>query len=420
MEHLRAPGAQPPGERPRLELCPLACDGDHVEEGVLVAPDGRWWWVAAGVPRMLPVSLYRRPDLEGRYGETLRRLGLTIPKVGGRSKTLEHRTIDRFGSEWLMFRDWGWHEVPPQGADAGEYQGGLVENTRAAFRSKTFLEGRVDGRLCLDAGCGNGRFTRAALECGAKEVIAVDLGWGVDACHEHHRADPRVHVVQASLFELPLEKVDAAFSIGVLMHTGDARRALASIASIVAPGGPIAVRMYHRGNWAYELTDRTVRAVTTRLPKGAQVAVSRRLAAFGRHLIRRDGGQAFGPRRMRWYQVFRNWPTVHHNLDWWSAPVASHHTSHEVCGWGRDMGLTVVKSDPADLASEPGFWGWPEALTVLFERPVEARLGARVGEGHNPAEAVGRYTGHGQHAGHLGDHGDPLGRAAVASGGRVD
>lgn len=372
LEHLTVPGTPPGAPAPQLSLHALAHAGDQVEEGLLVAPNGAWWWIAGGVPRMLPDSLYRSPELEEKYAEILKKLGLEAPRAVSTTTTLEHRTIDRFGSEWLMFRDWGWHESPPAGANPDEYHGGLVANTRAAFRNKTFLEGRLDGTLALDAGCGNGRFTRAALECGCREVIAVDLGWGVDACYEHHRHDARVHVVQASLFDLPVRRVQVAFSIGVLMHTGDARRAMESVAAIVDPGGLIAVRLYHRGNWAYELTDRAVRGVSTRLSKPAQVALARRMSGLGRWLIRRDRGQLFGPRRMRWYQVLRNWPTIHHNLDWWSAPVASHHTAPEVCQWGRASGLQVLQSDPPESLPAPGFWTYPEALTVLFERPRNA------------------------------------------------
>ena len=71
---------------------------------------------------------------------------------------------------------------------------------------------------------------------------------------------------------------------------------------------------------------------------------------------------------MRWYSVVRNWPTVHHNLDWWGAPVATHHTVPEVLRWARAAGLGVVKTDPAHGRERYGVWERPEALTVLPER----------------------------------------------------
>jgi SAM-dependent methyltransferase len=268
-----------------------------------------------------------------------------------------------------MFRDWGHLLEPPRGLEA-EHQGGLWQNTLSAFESKTFLPGRLEGKLVLDAGCGNGRFTRAALENGAREVLSVDIGWGVDAAWEHLSKDPRVHIVQASLFDLPIRQVDVAFSLGVLMHTGDAARAFREVARCVGPEGLLAVRMYHRGNWAYETVDRALRMVTTRLEPSAQLSLSQRLALLGQWLQRRD---AVRPgTRARWYRILRNWPTVHHNLDWWSAPVATHHTVDEVSRWAESAGFSTVSTDPPREPNRYGFWSWPEALTALFVRRGES------------------------------------------------
>jgi SAM-dependent methyltransferase len=365
--HLCAPGE--PGTPLKLEAFSHA--SGHIAEGVLHDGGGRWWWVAGGVPRLLPPSMYRNAELEARHGARLARMGLN-PLEGragrGRLHRVQTETIDRFGHEWQVFREWGYHDSAAVG-DAPSFRGGRWEDTLAAFRSKTFLEGLIDGAMCLDAGCGNGRFCAGAMASGASEVIGVDIGWGVDAAHERHRENPKIHIVQGSLFELPVRAVGVAFSIGVLMHTGDAARAFRSVAGAVAPGGLMAVRMYHRGNWAYEAVDGGIRRVTTRLSKRGQMRFSELMAGLGRRLE--------GPSRMKWYRVLRNWPTVHHNLDWWSAPVASHHTSGEVVRWGRRAGLRAVRVDPPAEQERYGFWDWPEALTVLFERPAEAQIEAK-------------------------------------------
>lgn len=371
LEHLRSPG--PPGGAP-LVLHPFRGGGGQVEEGVLTAPDGRWWWIAGGIPRLLPAEMYRNAELEERYRTDIAALYLQPPARGpraGRLWRVQAKTIDRFGAEWLRFRDWGFHPEPPDG-DALEYRGGLWANTQSAFASKTFLGGRVRGALCLDAGCGNGRFTAAALAEGAREVVAVDIGWGVEAAHERFKNDPRVHVVQASLFDLPLAGIEAAFSIGVLMHTGDAAKAFARIAAAVAPGGFFAVRVYHRGNWVYEALDRTIRAATTRLGKRGQARFARAMSRVGRRI---DRCEARRPgTRAKWYAVLRHWPSQHHNLDWWSAPVASHHTAAQVERWAHAAGLSTLKIDPRPWRSRHGFWAWPEAVTALFQRPASVEI----------------------------------------------
>jgi hypothetical protein len=41
--------------------------------------------------------------------------------------------------------------------------------------------------------------------------------------------------------------------------------------------------------------------------------------------------------------------THHHNFDWYSAPIATHHTEQEVAHWMHDEGLTdTVDDSPLD------------------------------------------------------------------------
>lgn len=50
------------------------------------------------------------------------------------------------------------------------------------------------GRVCLDGGASTGGFTDCLLRAGARQVIAVDVGYGQLAARL--RADPRVHVLE--------------------------------------------------------------------------------------------------------------------------------------------------------------------------------------------------------------------------------
>jgi len=52
----------------------------------------------------------------------------------------------------------------------------------------------VEGRRCLDAGASTGGFTDVLLRAGAREVVAVDVGYGQLAWGL--RTDPRVHVYE--------------------------------------------------------------------------------------------------------------------------------------------------------------------------------------------------------------------------------
>jgi 23S rRNA (cytidine1920-2'-O)/16S rRNA (cytidine1409-2'-O)-methyltransferase len=52
----------------------------------------------------------------------------------------------------------------------------------------------VDGRRCLDAGASTGGFTEVLLDRGAREVVAVDVGYGQLAWSL--RSDPRVTIME--------------------------------------------------------------------------------------------------------------------------------------------------------------------------------------------------------------------------------
>jgi SAM-dependent methyltransferase len=110
-----------------------------------------------------------------------------------------------------------------------------------------WLPPTLNDRLVLDVGCGAGRFAEVALSGGA-EVVGVDLSSAVDAAYKNLGQHPRFHCVQASIYDLPFADAtfDCAYCIGVIQHTPDPRRAVASILPKIKVGGKV-------GFWIYEL-----------------------------------------------------------------------------------------------------------------------------------------------------------------------
>jgi uncharacterized protein YbaR (Trm112 family) len=132
--------------------------------------------------------------------------------------------------------------------------------------------------VVLDAGCGAGRFADVALRLGAR-VVAVDASSAVDACRSNlrelgHDAD-RYAVIQASVYALPFRprRFDHVYSIGVVQHTPDRPRTVASLATQLG-AGQLAL-------WVYERSWRSLigykywfRLATTRLSRSATWALS--------------------------------------------------------------------------------------------------------------------------------------------------
>jgi SAM-dependent methyltransferase len=106
-----------------------------------------------------------------------------------------------------------------------------------------------EGKIVLEGGCGKGRHTKIAAEWGAAEVVGVDLGDGVYSAFALTRGLPNVHIVQGDIYKLPLKRsFDYAFSIGVLHHTPDPKKAFVSLASKVKKGGHISAWVYGAEN----------------------------------------------------------------------------------------------------------------------------------------------------------------------------
>ena len=133
------------------------------------------------------------------------------------------------------------------------------------------------GKIILDGGCGQGRFTKQAAEFGAELVVGVDLSQAVDAAFKNTRSLPNVCIIQADLFNLPFKPgFDYAYSVGVLHHTSDPPRAFASIASCINNGGGMSAWVYGRENndWLVHVINPIRKHITSHLPRPLLWAIS--------------------------------------------------------------------------------------------------------------------------------------------------
>jgi SAM-dependent methyltransferase len=208
----------------------------------------------------------------------------------------------------------------------------------------------VRGRLVLDVGCGMGRFADVVLRWGGR-VVGVDLSYAVDSARANLAHHESFSAIQASVFALPFrpESFDLIYSIGVLHHTPDTRRAFQGLPPLLRTGGGIAIWVYslhaYPRQGIEERRDRVLRSVTTRMP-------SRLLYALCRALCRVR--VPFGP---LWHLllpgfVFHALPKTHSydsydwrvldTFDWYSPRYQFKHSYPEVFAWFREAGLVNI------------------------------------------------------------------------------
>lgn len=157
-----------------------------------------------------------------------------VPRFAALDKIEQDKaeTAANFGWQWTHF-------TQADAKYAEQFLGWLQPVKKDFFTDKIVLEG----------GCGKGRHTRLAAEWGAKEVVGIDLSAAVESAFQATKDLPNAHVVQADIYKLPFKKkFDYAFSVGVLHHTPDPKKAFVSLAGKVKKGGAISAWIYGAEN----------------------------------------------------------------------------------------------------------------------------------------------------------------------------
>jgi SAM-dependent methyltransferase len=249
---------------------------------------------------------------------------------------IQERTKATYGLQWNRFRI-----LRP-------------EEDRATFFNRTgFAADELTSKTVLDAGCGMGRYLRVAAESGAN-VVGLDLSESTHAAKEL-TADlaERVLVLRGDLLRPPVGEgsFDLIYSIGVLDHTPDPRRAFLSLARLLTPGGRIAIWIYRKERPLLERIIAAHRAVSTRLPLGVLLFLSRLMAPVGgfkrRLMASRNGlvarcGVALNLATIGVSMHPDREVRVCDTLDWYAPKYMSRHTDAEVAGWFAEAGLADV------------------------------------------------------------------------------
>ena len=298
-----------------------------IEEGYLLCKDcSRSYPIVRNIPRFVP------PEF---YDQGVRDMKTMDSSLGSKTFQGLRKTAEYFGFEWETFGRFGWDDPIFN-----------LEREKIVFENKSLMkEKEFSGSLVLDAGCGNGRYSYWAAAMGA-EVIGIDIGRGVESAFRNTRHLRNIHICQADIFNPPFRenKFDLIFSIGVLMHTCDARSAFRSLIRYLKVGGFITIHMYHKGNIIYEISDRLLRTFSTKLSPQVLYKISVRIHPFLR-VLEKAG-------ILRILNAFIRLPSSHPHIifDWYSAPFASHHTYAEIFEWCNEFGVKIEKTNERNIS----------------------------------------------------------------------
>ncbi len=319
-----------------LSLEVLVKEGEEILTGLLFCEKGHTFPITGGIPRMLPSSLaeYSHKILDSIPPEREPELEELIKKVKACSPDEDYD----IGTRKNFSNEWDNHDI-----------GGRTWAMELEDRVKWFFldsiripEPELDGKMMLDAGCGNGSQSVAYTKFGL-EVIALDLSSGLEKGYEFRDryesgAPSRVHFVQADLQNPPLKKglFDIIHSAGVLHHTPNTERTFRALTPLLKESGTFYVWLYKYEAVVTPIVN-SLRAITTRIPQGlfAQIAQIGSVPFIGFcWLVDKLG--------IRKYEIPDRREAVIAVHDIFGAPYAHYHSFDEVVDWFHSEGMLEV------------------------------------------------------------------------------
>ena len=174
------------------------------------------------------------------------------------------------------------------------------------------------------------------------EIVGVDISYSIESAFDNLGLNPKAHFIQADILNLPFKEeiFDSVFSIGVLHHTPNTKKAFLKLTPFFKKRGEIAIWVYARLGFSSMISD-FYRLFTTKIP----LKMLYKLCEIFVPLI------YFFHRRGRLWRYLIPIPiSLHLNpkwrildtFDWYSPKYQWKHTSKEVERWFEEAGLKEI------------------------------------------------------------------------------
>ncbi len=165
-------------------------------------------------------------------------------KINGAYRILKSNNnyTDNFGFQWNKFSK---TQIDSQSKN--------VDLSKLRFFIQTEWDKEdLTNKNILEVGSGAGRFSQIVLDYTKGNLYSIDYSNAVEANYKNngHHGD-RFKLFQASVYEMPFlpAQFDKVFCLGVLQHTPDVEKSVATLISMAKPGAQIVVDFYPIKGW---------------------------------------------------------------------------------------------------------------------------------------------------------------------------
>lgn len=300
-----------------------------------------------GVPRMLmPRERIIPPPFVAQFSNLLRR---DAPELLQTDEPRRQATKFSFDTQWSMYQ-------------FGELTWELNLSTRVnyVYQYLDIPRRGLDGKILLDAGCGNGTLSAALAASGAR-VVALDYSECVERAEvEKHRfagaAADRLDYVQGDLQHPPFasESFDAVYSDGVLHHTPNTKHSFVAVAPLVKQGGRLFVWLYRSDlKPAYKAKIAAIRLMRAGM-RPLPTPIVKALCYIGAVILltRLRILRLMGMQTRRIIPVWLKALNLHDTL---TPRFNHHHIPAEVMSWFQEVGFSRVSETTISSLGQTGF-----------------------------------------------------------------